>query len=474
MNNISTEDIGKKSWLEEESNALELFLINSFTKDTKAFTKSILDYLAELSHSYQGLFFIQNTQNNLFEVSATYACVHDKLVQDAYALGDGIVGQAALSNKKIYYDHIPAKHSELSFSPMTNVYLDGILAMPFSFNDRVFGVIELIFIKKPHPQFVQLLERINRNVAAVLESILATTKNKSLILENENYKMLISKKDKMLKQKELENQKLKEHIASQQKAIVQKEISHMEDLNAAKRIQSMMFKNTEKISNYFTESFFIQQKKEVISGNFCWFHQVNRVSYLALVDCKVHGLIGVSMSMMMNTLLNQVVVANKIRKPGLILKELDHLLCANIVQNKENDLDGISVTLCVIEEKNQDFKVSFGGAQSQFFFLKSNKFFRIEGNKKGINGLEVPNNSKFHEEVMYLQHGDVLYLCTDGILNSCNERNETFGRVRFENTITENKFLNLDLQGDIILRELDSFRADTDLVDDITLIGLKF
>jgi hypothetical protein len=83
----------------------------------------------------------------------------------------------------------------------------------------------------------------------------------SLILENENYKMLISKKDKMLKQKELENQKLKEHIANQQKAIVQKEISHMEDLNAAKRIQSMMFKNTEKISNYFTESFFIQQKK---------------------------------------------------------------------------------------------------------------------------------------------------------------------------------------------------------------------
>ena len=71
------------------------------------------------------------------------------------------------------------------------------------------------------------------------------------------------------------------------------------------------------------ESFIYFNPKDVVSGDFYWaFSDQSDHVFFTVADCTGHGVPGAFMSMIGTSLLNKIIIENKIKKTDQILNEL--------------------------------------------------------------------------------------------------------------------------------------------------------
>jgi len=79
---------------------------------------------------------------------------------------------------------------------------------------------------------------------------------------------------------------------------------------------------------------------------------------VAAVDCTGHGVPGAFMTVMGNSLLNEIVNENNIIEPSVILEELDKKVSTNSRDdffNNSNNV-GMDMAVCTINLKKKDIK----------------------------------------------------------------------------------------------------------------------
>ncbi|MFY7786952.1 MAG: hypothetical protein ACOVQA_03670, partial [Thermoflexibacteraceae bacterium] len=62
----------------------------------------------------------------------------------------------------------------------------------------------------------------------------------------------------------------------------------------------------EEIKAHLPESFFLFKPKDIVSGDFYWFGELNGKIIIAAVDCTGHGVPGAFMSMIGYEILNEI------------------------------------------------------------------------------------------------------------------------------------------------------------------------
>jgi len=102
----------------------------------------------------------------------------------------------------------------------------------------------------------------------------------------------------------------KEEVEKQKKIVEIKNKDITDSINYAQRIQQAILPLPEDFVKVFPESFIYFQPRDIVSGDFYWFYKSkkkehNRV-YIAAADCTGHGVPGAFMSMIGNTLLNEI------------------------------------------------------------------------------------------------------------------------------------------------------------------------
>ncbi len=111
----------------------------------------------------------------------------------------------------------------------------------------------------------------------------------------------------------------------------------------ASKIQKALLPNDAKILQYVSEYFCIYQPKDVVSGDFYWFLKEENKLFFAAVDCTGHGVPGGFMSMMANTLLNNIVGDSNVYSPALILSFLHEGIKNELHQVETGNTDGMDV-----------------------------------------------------------------------------------------------------------------------------------
>ena len=100
----------------------------------------------------------------------------------------------------------------------------------------------------------------------------------------------------------------KEKVEEQNKLIARKNKDITDSIHYARRILHAILPIKEKITELLPEAFILFKPKDIVSGDFYWFHQNNGKVIIAAVDCTGHGVPGAFMSMIGNDLLNQIVI----------------------------------------------------------------------------------------------------------------------------------------------------------------------
>lgn len=250
-----------------------------------------------------------------------------------------------------------------------------------------------------------------------------------------------------------------------------------DSINYASKIQSSILKTEEEVRTLLPSSFIYYSPKDIVSGDFYWVSKVGSKTVVAAVDCTGHGVPGAFMSLIGNTLLNDIITAKKIVKPSEILTALHEAIVDSLNQNqsKNETEDGMDMSICVIDT-DKNF-IEFSGAMNPLYLLKNNKIEVINADLRGVGGRTPIKKGKevsFTNKEMKLEKGTKLYLFSDGFMDQFGgENNEKFNIKRFKEMLLELESTTMVKQKEAIHKTISKWRGSYKQIDDILLIGIE-
>lgn len=309
-----------------------------------------------------------------------------------------------------------------------------------------------------HSLFVVLIVIITASII-VVRMYLFKRKTASLLLEQKEE--ISQQKEELLAQSEL--------LHNTNKILEKKNNQITDSITYAEKIQAAILPDNNDILNSFSDSLIIFKPKNIVSGDFYWYKEINGSKYIAVIDCTGHGVPGAFMSMIASTLLNEVV--NDSKSTAKILHELnDGINNAFKKANADSD-DGLEISICRIEP---DFFQISSTNQSVYCYQKS-EFKIIEPDILSVGGMFSPKANQSYAQFEINKTKDtIIYLHTDGLQDQLSEKNmKKYSESKLIDLIKSNVDSSLELQKMKIIEEIEKWKGKNEQTDDICLIGFK-
>lgn len=167
------------------------------------------------------------------------------------------------------------------------------------------------------------------------------------------------------------NQKNQE-LSSQKQLIEQKNNDITSSLYYASHIQKSILGQPEEIVSHFTDGFLLYQPKDIVSGDFYWYREIEGKKFLAIGDCTGHGVPGAFMTILGHNLLDQITIGEGKTSPQEILFCLNKALIASIRTRFSDEKvdDGIDLIVLSIDE-NENL-IRFSAAKTPLWYFRDN------------------------------------------------------------------------------------------------------
>lgn len=276
-----------------------------------------------------------------------------------------------------------------------------------------------------------------------------------------------------LRTKELEE---KNKIVEEQKEIVlEKNLKITDSINYAKRIQHAILPSEELIRSYLPDSFIFYRPKDIVSGDFYWFTSNGSKLIIAIADCTGHGVPGAFMSMIGNTLLNEIVNVKNISEPDQILDHLNKgvvsLLHQATSESVEQD-DGMDISILAIDKTNNE--IEYAGANHIAYLFNPTLQKTLKGDVFSIGGMFGKTDINFSSQKVKVEKGATIYLFTDGFMDQFGgEKNTKFLSSNFLQLLQNVQSYDLDKQKGIIDAAFNSWKGNIVQTDDVLLMGIR-
>jgi serine phosphatase RsbU (regulator of sigma subunit) len=302
--------------------------------------------------------------------------------------------------------------------------------------------------------------------------LLAAEKQK---LEQEKAKL--DDRVKKLWQQSMSIHQEKERINQLRMVVEEQHKSVTESIEYARIIQHSILPDENEIRHHLPGLFILYQPRDVVSGDFYWFHPMdeNR-ALLAIADCTGHGVPGAFMSMIGNTLLNQIVKEKGITAPSAILNELDNSIRITLKQDRTENAsrDGMDIAVLLIDRTDNSLHFSGANRPCWIFRGKERDFFEQKANKFAIGGWNFGEEKEFQEHHLSFQSGDQVYLSSDGYADQFGgEKGKKFMTGNMQNLLKEISLLEPDAQREELMKAHLSWRKHMPQVDDICVAGIR-
>ena len=279
------------------------------------------------------------------------------------------------------------------------------------------------------------------------------------------------------KQKQKANKELAEKniLIEKSKHIIEEKNKDITDsINYARRIQKAMLPHRKDIWTAFPQSFVLFKPKDIVSGDFYFFHKNNQTAFIASADCTGHGVPGAFMSMIGAGKLNDAV--SQSTDTSEILSLLNKGIKSALKQSETDESatrDGMDIALCSVDTNARIVK--YAGANRPIWIIRNGQTAveEIKATKKAIGGF-TEDSQHFDSHEIQFEKGDTFYISTDGFA-------DTFGGNEAKKVTTKRfKEILVSIQDKTMKeqeRHLDNFiekwKGGTEQIDDILVIGVR-
>ncbi len=341
------------------------------------------------------------------------------------------------------------------------LYLDSYKAFPKNsielmgyLNEQILGLSENY---KLHAE----LKRLSNNLEAIVAE-----KTKEVIKQRNNLQQqcnIIEKKSESLEQ-------IYSKIRATNKAITN-------DIHYALKIHSVLFKSWKRMPEIFPTSFVFFRPKEIIGGDFYLGAKMGEERLFCAADCTGHGIPGALMSIVGLNLLYKAVYASQHTSPEEILNDMQKDIRRILSQDADSiSKDGMDLSLINYNPKTKELR--FAGARNSGYLVRKGKLIELKADKMSIGGMahaRINKNRKFSLQTIKTAKGDMLYLMSDGYIDQNGGPNERkFMRSRMKKMFIETAEMPLVQQKKHFIKTIDSWRGNTEQMDDMLVAGFRF
>ena len=384
--------------------------------------------------------------------------------------GDGRASSAmkTIYNSEVYKIHRAESVTE-ALEVMTKIKFTYVL-MNLKLKDDPITSDVLKLARRSTVTSVQFLNdhMIDQHLGRTPEGVFKGLKNEFKKLDAESFNELFAEKVK------LESEKRK--LLNRNKDLMDKYVDLIDSIRYASGLQRSLMPSEEQMHELFPECFVYYQPRDIVSGDFYWMKKVNGKIFFAVADCSGHGVPGAMMTMLGTSILNQLIVEQRIAETGTIMRCLNR----NIIElfgKKHESLnlqrtDGMDITVCSYDpDKNI---LSYSSAKRPFIIIRDGKLSAIKGEVMNIGD---SNNIEhiFTSNKIAIEPNDILYLYSDGYSDQFGGPDDK----KFSNKSLRNLLLHMHgfpmHEQDQILREImERWRGDHQRTDDQVVVGIKF
>lgn len=261
-----------------------------------------------------------------------------------------------------------------------------------------------------------------------------------------------------------------------QKAIIESKNEKITDsIQYAKRIQDSILGHQSRIETWFNGALVFFRPKDILSGDFYWFyeHAEDNIKIVIAADCTGHGVPAAMMTVLGNSILNEIIIQQKIYDPATILHELD----LRIIETFNNESagthkvnDGMDVSILCFHNN----EVTFAGAKNPVCVITDGKLVVTPGSKFPVGSTQYKHKKVFDKHLLNVAKGSKLYIYTDGYQDQFGgSKNQKYLSGRFRELLLNTSVLAMAEQLSILQAEFEKWRAATKQTDDILVIGIE-
>ena len=262
-------------------------------------------------------------------------------------------------------------------------------------------------------------------------------------------------------------------IIEQQKELVEEQKKDITDsIQYAENIQRALLPDAKQLS-LIPDGFVLFQPKDIVSGDFYWMQHHNNVVYLAACDCTGHGVPGAFMSMIGSSQLDEAVIEKGLRKPNEIFYEVRKGFINALKQTGEKgqQKDGMDATLIAWDKNN---KLQFSVANNPLFFIRNGELLETKPDKQPV-GFYTGEQKPFTHHELTLEKGDTVYIFSDGYHDQFGgPKDKKFMIKNFKKLLLSIHDKSMNEQKTILEETMSQWKGDTEQVDDILVIGVRF
>ena len=429
-------------------------------------------YLASLNNNIANVYILLGQPKVAIPIldSALKQAKQDKSIEDLYTTHEYLskaYGETK-NYEKAYQNHVEFKRLHDSIYNEENSKTISDLRTQFEVEKKELEVKATADAEKQKLIELSEIERNKSIFVIVAVAILLVITIVFLWVLYKRFQITTKQKHLIEKQKEFLDEKQKEIIDS---------------INYSKRLQSAILPSLQTIKQYLPNSFIMYKPKDIVAGDFYWFHKVFNHTYeyvyIAAADSTGHGVPGAMVSVVCSNALNRAVKEFNLIDTGEILDKTRELVLETFAVSGEEIKDGMDISLCRIDLKsaNSLYNIQWSGANNPIWFvhLKNNtnvSVQEIKGDKQPIGYIETPK--PFKSNNITLTKGDVVYLFTDGYADQFGGDNgKKFKYKQLNQTILQICQLSINEQEETLSELFNNWKGSLEQVDDVTIIGFK-
>ena len=265
----------------------------------------------------------------------------------------------------------------------------------------------------------------------------------------------------------------KEEVERQSRRVVELYTNVTDSIRYAKRLQESILPPMERVHGLLPGTFVLYRPKDIVSGDFYWFEELDQCVGFAAVDCTGHGVPGAFMSLVGYNGLAQATRDGVRSRPSEILHELNRIAYESLHKGREHSMvrDGMDLALCTYMPASR--QLLYAGANCPLYVVRQGRMLIYPPDKLSIGGYEL-NGQGFKDHSVQLQAGDMVYVFSDGYPDQFGgPAGKKFLYRRFRELLVRISTEPVEKQRELLEMELDAWKGAQEQVDDILVIGMR-
>ena len=186
---------------------------------------------------------------------------------------------------------------------------------------------------------------------------------------------------------------------------------------------------------------------------------------LVIADVSDKGVPAALFMMMAKARINTIARAEKNLSPSLILEKVNNSLCEN-----NESVMFVTVWLGIITLSTGDLVTANGGHLDPVISKEGKFSICVEEHDLVLGAVA---DQKYDENRWKLGRGDVIFVCTDGVIEAMDDNDKEFGNDRLLDVLNQNRDRSLSDMLEAVRTAVEEYSGKVGRFDDITMLALK-